>query len=67
MARKSKVAFEQLQGILGGYRARLQSEYSNNRRHVYFSRPLQKYIVVRRRGSMAELEFLDECPCDYDD
>lgn len=67
MARKSKVAFEQLQGILSGYRARVQREYSNNRRHVYFSRPLQKYIVVRRRGSMAELEFLDECPCDSDD
>lgn len=67
MARTNTVPIAQVNTYLAGYRARLEREYSNNRRHVYFSRPLQKYIVVRRRGNLAELEFLDECPCDSDD
>jgi hypothetical protein len=49
---------------LQGYQAQAQPEYSNSRRHVYFSSPLQKWIIVRRRGNKAEFEFSDDCPCD---
>jgi len=67
MARTSTVPLAQLNDYLRGYRARIQREYSNARRHVFFSNPLQKYIIVRRRGNNAELEFVTECPCGYDD
>ena len=52
---------------LQGYQAELDRELSNNSRHVYFSRPMQKWITVRRKGNQALLEFSDDCPCGYDD
>lgn len=52
---------------LRGYRAEQLPEYSNNKRHVYYVRHLNKYITVRRVGDQAELEFTDDCPCTYDD
>jgi hypothetical protein len=58
---------------LGDYHAHIQGyqgeplpEYSNAKRHVYFSRPLQKYITARRKGAKMELEFTADCPCTYD-
>lgn len=51
---------------LQGYQAEADYELSNNRRHVYFSRPMGKWIIVRRKGNQAEFEFKNDCPCDYD-
>lgn len=68
MSQKSRIDRNVLQATLKGYRARLERDYSNNKRHVYFSRPLQKWIVVRPKGkTQVELEFTDECPCGTDD
>jgi len=64
MTQKSTVPISDMYMHLQGYQAQAQPEYSNSRRHVYFSAPLQKWIVVRRRGNKAEFEFTDDCPCD---
>lgn len=67
--RKSEVPLSEYQAVLRGYGARALPEYSNHRRHVYYSAALQNYIIVRRpKGSdSAELEFTPECPCGTDD
>jgi hypothetical protein len=52
---------------LRGYQAQGLPEYSNNKRHVYHSRPMNLYITVRRKGPNAEMEFTSECPCTYED
>lgn len=49
-----------------GYQAEPLGEYSNAQRHVYFSRPMGKYITARRRGAKMELEFTEDCPCGSD-
>ncbi len=64
---KSKVAPELLHATLRGYRAEIDRDSSNGKKHVYFSRPLQKWITVRRKGTMFELEFTNECPCVMED
>jgi hypothetical protein len=56
---------------LRGYRAEALPEYSNDRRHVYFSRPMAHYITVRgvpsaHGGRAMELHFTSDCPCTYD-
>jgi hypothetical protein len=51
---------------LRGYQAEAEPGISNGKRHVYYSRPMRKWIIVRRRGNQAEFEFKDDCPCDYD-
>jgi hypothetical protein len=63
---KTRVPIADVNAHLRGYQAAIEREYSNNNRHVYFSRPMQKWIIVRRRGNQAELEFTDECPCTYE-
>ena len=57
----------QMNEYLRSYRAEYLREYSNSRRHVFYSRPLRKYITVRKRGNSAMFEFTDDCPCGYDD
>ncbi len=64
---KTMVPLEQLNAHLQGYAARVHPEYSNNKRHVYFSGTMGQYITVRRKGGKAELEFTTDCPCGYDD
>lgn len=64
---RASVPIEQMYTQLHRYRAQLDRGNSNSHRHVYWSRPLQKWIIVRRRGNQAEFEFSDECPCDSDD
>jgi len=62
-----KVPFADLQHHLRAYRAQALPEYSNGKRHVYFSPPMKIYITVRSKNGKAELEFTQECPCSYDD
>ena len=62
-----RVPFADLQAHLRGYQAQALPEYSNNKRHVYFSPPMRLYITIRGKGQNAELEFTQECPCTYDD
>lgn len=65
--RSVSVPVNDVHAHLRAYRAESMPEYSNNKRHVYFLRHLNKYITVRRKGGHAELEFTDDCPCTYDD
>lgn len=65
--RKVRVPISDLNTHLSGYQVQGLPEYSNNKRHVYFVPHLNKYITVRKRGEMAELEFTAECPCSYED
>lgn len=70
MHRRSEVSANDYQAVLRGYGAHSLPEYSNNRRHVYYSRAMQHYIIVRRpagRPGTVELEFTPECPCGTDD
>lgn len=62
-----QVPFSDLRAHLRGYRAQPLPEYSNEKRHVYFSPPMKVYITVRSKDGKAELEFTDDCPCSYDD
>jgi hypothetical protein len=61
------VPIQDVHAHLKSYGAQGLPEYSNSKRHVYFAAPVKKYITVRRRGDMAELEFTTDCPCTYDD
>jgi hypothetical protein len=63
MSRKVKVPRADYQALLRGYGAHPLGEYSNNRRHVYYSSALQNYLVVRMRAGDVEIEFTPECPC----
>ena len=64
---KATVPIEDVGAYIKKYRARLEREYSNASRHVYYSRPMRQWIIVRRKGDQAEFEFTSECPCDSDD
>lgn len=61
------IPFSDLRRHLAGYKARPETEYSNEKRHVYFSPPMKMYITVRAKNGKAELEFTEDCPCSYDD
>lgn len=64
---KTRVPMNDYHAHLQGYQAEPVREYSNGKRHVYYSRPMGKYIIARRRGNQIELEFTAECPCGSDD
>jgi hypothetical protein len=60
-----RLPFEDVPYHLRGYRAQLQREHSNDKRHVYYSGPMKMYITIRRAGDgLAEMEFTRSCPCD---
>ncbi len=63
---KRKVPLPELNAHLAGMSALHEPAYSNGKRHVYMSRPMQKWIIVRRRGNFAHLEITDDCPCSTD-
>jgi hypothetical protein len=65
-AMKTQVPIRDMHSHLQGYQAEADRDLSNNKRHVYFSRPMNKWIIVRRKGNMAEFEFKNDCPCSYD-
>lgn len=62
-----RIPFSDVRRHLQGYRARPMAEYSNQKRHVYFSAPMKLYITIRSVEGNAELEFTEDCPCSYDD
>lgn len=64
MASKRTVSLEGLHGLLNQYRAEIQRDVSSRQGHIYFSRPVNKWILVRRKGDKAILEFHNDCPCD---
>jgi hypothetical protein len=66
-SRKAKVPWNDLSLHLGGYQAKPMPEYSNGKRHVYYSNTIG-YITVRKKGNDAHLEFTGTvCPCGWDD
>jgi len=64
---EARVPISDLNAHLQAYQAQPLREYSNAKRHVYFVSHLNQYIIVRRVGNQAELEFTPDCPCSYDD
>jgi len=62
-AQRAKVPLAQLHVWLKRYQAERQREYSTELAHVYFSRPMQRWITVLRQGDEAILTFTSECPC----
>lgn len=60
---KFTIPFEQLQATLQRYRAEIHRDVSTEKAHVYFSRPMQKWIAVVKKGDNAILTFHEECPC----
>ena len=65
-SKRVKVPVEDLNAHLQSMSALYEPEYSNGKRHVYMSRPMQKWIIVRRKGKFAHLEITDDCPCSTD-
>lgn len=64
---KSSVPMANLNQYIRGYRAEFKSDLSDGKKHVYYARPMRKWITVRRNGNMAEMEFTDDCPCAFED
>lgn len=62
-AEKMTVPIAQLNEYLRRYQAVLHRDVSNEKAHVYFSRPVGKWIAVLRKGDNAILTFTAECPC----
>ena len=62
-AQRTEVPLTQLNDVLRRYQASIQRDVSTEKAHVYFSRPVQKWIAVVRKGDKAILTFTDECPC----
>lgn len=59
----SKVPVSQLHEVLRRYQAKRHTDVSTDKGVVFFSAPMQKWILVRRKGDDAILEFSDDCPC----
>ena len=60
----ASVPLGELHDTLRKYRAEIQRDVSSNKGHIYFSRPLGKWILVQRKGDNAKLTFHNDCPCD---
>lgn len=63
----STIPYNSLNDVLERYHAKPLPEYSNTGKHVYYVRALRRWIIVRRQGDDATLEFVAECPCEDDD
>lgn len=59
----SKIHINKLAETLKGYRAEQHKDVSTDKGVVFFSRPLGKWILVRRQGDTAILTFSTDCPC----
>lgn len=59
----SRIHINKLADTLRGYKAERHRDVSTDKGHVYFSRPLQQWILVQRKGDQAILTFSAECPC----
>jgi len=62
-AQRTEVPLTQLNDVLRRYQASIQRDVSTEKAHVYFSRPVQRWIAVVRKGDKAILTFTEECPC----
>lgn len=62
-AQRTTIPVTQLQDVLRRYQAVIHRDVSTEKAHVYFSRPIQKWIAVVRQGNNVILTFSDECPC----
>lgn len=58
------VGLGELHSTLRNYRAEIQRDVSTNKGHIYYSRPLQKWLLVQRKGDKAKISFHADCPCD---
>jgi hypothetical protein len=65
MAASSKTftTVAELPNFLRGYRAEFQRDVSSTDGHIYYSRPLGKWLLVRRKGDKIEVSFHTDCPC----
>ena len=54
-----------LQAFLKQYQAELYRDSSTEKGHVYWSAPVQMWILVMRKGKNAQVTFhrADDCPC----
>lgn len=59
----SRIHIDQLAQTLKGYKAERHTDVSTDKGVVFFSRPLQKWILVQRKGDTAILTFSTDCPC----
>lgn len=62
-AQRTEVPMQSLTEVLRRYQAVLHRDVSTDKAHVYFSRPVQRWIAVMRKGDNAILTFTEECPC----
>lgn len=63
MSQKHTIPFGQLAATLKQYRAELHRDVSTEKAHIYYSRPMGKWIAVLRKGENAILSFHNDCPC----
>jgi hypothetical protein len=52
-----------LNDVLRRYEAKRHPDVSTDKGVVFFSKPLQKWILVQRKGDTAILHFSTDCPC----
>lgn len=62
-AQRATVPLDQLAQYIQRYQAVRHPDVSVQNAHVYFSKPIQKWITVMRSGNNAILTFTDACPC----
>ena len=58
---------EELQPYLKRYNALFHADVSNNKRHIYHSRSVQKWIKVKSLNGKFYVTFHNECPCSHED
>jgi hypothetical protein len=63
MASSMTVPVDQFHGTLKQYHAVMHRDVSTDKGHIYYSRPIQKWILAQRKGDKVRLTFHDECPC----
>lgn len=69
MTSTSRIALTgpELQPYLKRYSAKFHPDVSNNKRHIYYSHPSQKWIKVKAVGGKYLLTFHTACPCSHED
>lgn len=58
-----EVPFNQASAYLQRYQAEMHRDVSTNKGFVYFSRPMQQWILLQKKGDKAIFEFSSDCPC----
>lgn len=62
---KEMVALDGLPGYLKRYQAQYFNDSSTDKGHVYWSAPVQRWMLVMRKGNQAQVTFHapEDCPC----